>query len=310
MHSEKVFAIRKKAWPMDIRTRPQAATLLQKGGDDVHIDQDGVRDASNRSKSSVQSLAKGFRVLEAFSADAEEMTLSEIADVANLDAGTTFRMLNTLVDLGYVTRVPDSRRFRLTLKVLDLGFNAVARQDLRTVVRPVLRSLVGELGEAASFGVLDGGDIIYIERIRAGMTRLLVEIRVGTPIPAAMSVIGRALLAFLPQDALERTLAIAPRQGVLAAPVPSRAKLLPALAEIRERGYVLQESMIAGGLRILAAPVLDRDRVPFGVISIVALMSCSSDKEMRVRAVEPLLAATRSIARALEASGSTALSHA
>jgi len=293
---------------MDSRTRARAAAPPPKGDDDVQDGRDDLRDASKRSKSSVQSLAKGFRVLEAFTADSEEMTLSEIADVADLDAGTTFRMLNTLVDLGYVTRVPDSRRFRLTLKVLDLGFNAVARQDLRTVVRPVLRSLVGELGEAASFGVLDGGDIIYIARMRAGMTRLLVEIRVGTPIPATMSVIGRALLAFLPKDALERTLATAPRQGVLAAPVPSRAKLLPALAEIRERGYVLQESMIAGGLRILAAPVLDRDGLPLGVVSIVALMSCSSDKDMRARAIEPMLAATRSIARALEASGSTGLS--
>jgi IclR family pca regulon transcriptional regulator len=294
---------------MESRTRPRAVVPLPKGGDDRPDGRDDRRETPKDLKSSVQSLAKGFRVLEAFSAAEEEMTLSEVADVADLDAGTTFRMLNTLVDLGYVTRVPDSRRFRLTLKVLDLGFNAVARQDLRTLVRPVLRSLVGELGEAASFGVLDGGDIIYLERMRAGLTRLGVEIRIGTPIPAAMSVIGRAILAFLPKDALERALATPPRQGILAAPTPSRVELLPALEAIRERGYLMQESMIAGGLRILAAPVLDRDGVPVGVISIVTLMSCSSDKEMSARAVDPMLAAARSIARALEASGSTGLSH-
>src|SRR5215469_9409636 len=84
--------------------------------------------AKSSVKSSVQSLAKGFRVLEAFSGDAEEMTLSEMADVAGLDAGTTFRMVNTLVNLGYVARIPASRRFRLTLKVLDLGFHAIARK--------------------------------------------------------------------------------------------------------------------------------------------------------------------------------------
>lgn len=290
---------------MQSRTRPRAAVPLPKGGDDRPDERD---ETSKQLKSSVQSLAKGFRVLEAFSADVEEMTLSEIADVADLDAGTTFRMLNTLVDLGYVARVPDSRRFRLTFKVLDLGFNAVARKDLRTLVRPVLRSLVGELGEAASFGVLDGGDIIYLERMRAGLTRLGVEIRIGTPIPAAMSVIGRAILAFLPRDALERALAAQPRHGILVAPVPSRLTLLPALEEARERGYILQESMIAGGLRILAAPVLDHDGIPVGAISIVRLMSYSSHEEMRARAVEPVLAAARSIARALEASGSTVLS--
>lgn len=296
---------------MDNRTRARAAAPQPKGGEDGSDgpdSQDDRRDAPNRLKSSVQSLAKGFRVLEAFTADSEEMTLSEIADVADLDAGTTFRMLNTLVDLGYVTRVPDSRRFRLTLKVLDLGFNAVARQDLRMLVRPILRSLVGELGEAANFGVLDGGDIIYLERMRAGLTRLGVDIRIGTPIPAAMSVIGRAILAFLPKDALERALTTPPRQGILAAPLPDRGELLPILAQIRKCGYFMHESMIAGGLRILAAPVLDSDGVPVGVVSIVALMSCSTDEEMRARAIGPMMAATRSIARALEASGSTGLS--
>jgi IclR family pca regulon transcriptional regulator len=290
------------------KVRNRAATPLRGDGDDRT---DGLLerfDAPKQLKSSVQSLAKGFRVLEAFSAAEEEMTLSEIADVAALDAGTTFRMLNTLLDLGYVTRVPESRRFRLTLKVLDLGFHAVARKDLRAVARPVLRSLVGELGEAASFGVLDGGDVIYIERVRAGLTRLGADIRIGTTIPAAVSIIGRAILAFLPKDELDRALAAQPRQGPLAAPAPSRIRLLPELAEIRQRGYLLQESIIAGGLRILAAPVLDLDGVPVGAISIAALMACSSDKDMRARAVDPVLAAARSIARALEASGSSGVS--
>src|SRR5262249_20157687 len=159
---------------------------------------------------------------------------------------------------------------------------------------PVLRSLVGELGEAASFGVLDGGDVVYIERVRAGLTRLGAEIRIGTTIPAAMSVIGRAILAFLPPDELERALAAPPRPGLLAAPAPSRVKLMPVLAEIRERGYLLHASIISKGLRILATPVLDPDGAAIGAISIAALMTCSSDQDMRARAVEPALAAARS----------------
>src|SRR5215831_17913783 len=154
-----------------------------------------TKSAHVEAKSSVQSLAKGFRVLEAFSGDAEEMTLSEIADVARLDAGTTFRMVNTLVNLGYLARVPASRRFRLTLKVLDLGFHAIARKDLRALARPVLQSLVSEVSEAASFGVIEGADVLYIERVRAGFTRLGVDIRIGTTIPAAISAIGYAILA-------------------------------------------------------------------------------------------------------------------
>ena len=71
---------------------------------------------ADKGKNTVQSLAKGFRVLEAFSAHTPEMTLSEIARGADLDPGTVFRIANTLVALGYLQKVPDSKRFRLSLK--------------------------------------------------------------------------------------------------------------------------------------------------------------------------------------------------
>jgi IclR family pca regulon transcriptional regulator len=258
-------------------------------------------------KSSVQSLAKGFGVLEAFSDSVDEMTLSEIADVAGLDAGTTFRMVNTLMNLGYLARVSGSRRFRLTLKVLDLGFHAIARKDLRALVRPVLQSLVGEISEAASFGVLEGGDVLYIERIRAGFTRLGVDIRIGTTIPAALSAIGYAILAFLPKDSLDSVLSSQPRQANLAILPPSRAKLLPLLEKVRDRGYVLQDSMISGGLRILAAPVLNREGHAVGAISVAAPSIRVTEEDLKERALAPVRAATRDVARALEASGGTSL---
>lgn len=271
------------------------------------------RAARNRSeaadrKNSVQSLAKGFRVLEAFSTKEEELTLSEIADAADLDPGTAYRMLNTLVNLGYVVRIPDSRRFRLSLKILDLGFHAIGRMELRTMVRPILRSLVGEISEAASFGVLDGADILYIERVRAGLTRLGVDIRIGTTIPASISVIGRAILAFLAKTTLDRVLSSQPLHRDSSFPVVSRAKLLPNLEGIQARGHAIQDSMISDGLRILAVPVLDRDGFAIGAISIAAPKVRSSEEEFRRRALAPLGDAARQIAQALEASGSAVLS--
>ena len=88
----------------------------------------------------------------------------------------------------------------------------------------------------------------------------------------------------------------------------SRVRLFPALDAIRARGFALQETMIAGGLRMLAAPVLDRNGFPVAGISVAQLMIRSSDAEFEARAVGPLLAAARDIARAIEASESTGLS--
>jgi IclR family pca regulon transcriptional regulator len=264
--------------------------------------------ADKDQRNSVQSLAKGFRILESFSRGPEEMTLSEIADASDLDPGTTFRMLNTLVALGYVARVPDSKRFALTLKVLDLGFHAIGRKDLRAMVRPTLRSLVDEVSEAASFGVLEGGDVLYIERVRAGFTRLGVDIRVGTRIPASVSSIGQAVLAFLPEHKLKATLDAQPAAENFVVPAITRARLIPKLERIRADGFVLEDSVITAGLRILAAPVLDPDGFALGAISIAAPAVRSSAEDLHKRALAPLRIAAKDIARALEASGSTASS--
>ncbi len=120
-------------------------------------------------KNTVKSVAKAFAVLKAFGPDSEELVIAEVARAAGIDNATAFRMLNTLVDLGYVERVGETKRFRLTLKCLDLGFNAIARSDIRSLGRPLLRSLVDNHIEAASIGVLDAYEVVYIERIQAGL---------------------------------------------------------------------------------------------------------------------------------------------
>jgi IclR family pca regulon transcriptional regulator len=253
-------------------------------------------------KSSVQSLAKGLRVLNAFGADDEALTITEIAERAELDPGTTFRMLNTLVDLGYVQRL-DKRRYDLSLKVLDLGFNAIGRRDLRSVVRPVLRSLVGGKIEAASFGVLEGGDVVYVERVRAGITRLGVDIRVGSGIPAAINVLGQAILAFLPVADVDQVLSAA--HGQHDYPVVSRTRLLPQLKTIRSKGFAASPSQISAGLGVLAVPVLDEGGYPIAALSVAAPSVVCTPSEMEKVALESLQKAARDIAKVMQVSGSS-----
>jgi IclR family pca regulon transcriptional regulator len=251
----------------------------------------------------VHSLSKGFRVLEAFSAERTEMTLSEVSRAAGIDPGTAFRMLNTLVSLGYVARVPDSKRFRLTLKVVDLGLHAIGRADLRELARPVLRSLVGEISEAASLGVLDGADVLYVERVRAGLTRLGVDIRIGTHIPAVSGIIGHAILAFLPARDRARILATAPRRGELPIRHMSEPELNTTLDAVREQGHAIHDSLFGNGLRILAVPVLDVDGYPVASVSVAAPVVRLSIEEFRAIALEPVRSAAADIARAVQASG-------
>ena len=268
----------------------------------VPMARDPAADASG-SKSLVQSLAKGFRVLEAFTAAEPELSLSEVARRAELDAGTAFRMLNTLVALGYVARVPGTKRFCLTLKPLELGFHAIARTELRDLARPVLRSLVGEVNEAASLGVLDGTDIVYVERVQAGLIRMGVDIRIGSRIAAWNSAIGHALLAFLPasvrDDVLTRSVFDRPGPGTPG----TRDGLRSYLDEIRHEGTALTDWGNVNGLRVLAAPVLDRDGLAIAAISVAAPAMRLASKEFLTAVRNPLLTRAQELSVALSAVG-------
>lgn len=253
-------------------------------------------------KSSVQSLAKGLRVLEAFGADEEPLTITELAERSDLDPGTTFRMLNTLVDLGYVRRL-EKRRYEITLKVLDLGFNAIGRRDLRSVVRPLLRALVGGKIEAASFGVLEGGNVVYVERVRAGFTRLGVDIRIGSGIPAPVNVLAQAILAHLPSPDLDQVLAS--HASAAGYPVVSRARLLPQLDRIRADGFAASSSQISAGLDVLAAPVFDEGGYPIAGISIASPSIICPAADMRELMLARLQATAKDIAKIMQMSGSS-----
>jgi len=259
--------------------------------------------ADDEQRNLVNSLAKGLRVLESFTAERPELTLSEVAGLAGLDPGTAFRMLNTLVMAGYVSRIPDSKRFRLTLKVTDLGLHAIGRADLREIARPILRSLVGEVNEAASLGVLDGADILYIERVRAGLTRIGVDIRIGTTIPAFWSTIGEAMLAYLPPQELSRVLALKPRPGAFPHKPMARDEIERSLQNVRENGCALRDSYFGSGLRVLAVPVLDIDNYPLAAVSVAVPQMQMTSKEFRANALDAVRRAAHDIARAIQASG-------
>lgn len=261
------------------------------------------RNSTDPAKNTVQSLLKGFRVLEAFTAQAPELTIAETARKAGLDNATAFRFLNTLVEGGYAERVPDSRHYRLTLKVLNLGFNAIARSDLRTLARPVLRELVGELNEAASIGVLDGADVVYIERIQAGLVRLGVDVRIGNRIPAYSSAVGHAILACMPEAAQISILQSAPRSQLTAMTEIDLDRLLERLHQVKRNGFAASDQETVSGLFALAAPILDADGKPMAAVSIAAPANGKSFDAFVMAGAPAVIRAAQNLSRALQTGG-------
>lgn len=262
---------------------------------------------ADQSKNTVRSLVKGFRVLEAFTAQEPELTIAEVARKAGLDNATAFRLLNTLTEIGYAERIPNSRKFRLGLKVLDLGFSAIARSDLRTRARPILRSLTGEINEAASIGVMDGSDILYVERMQAGFVRLGVDIRIGSRIPVYSSAIGHAILAWLPRETQISILQLQPRKKLTDTTPTDLDEILERLVRVRERGYAISDQETVSGLYVLAAPVLDTDGMPVAGLSVAAPSFNTTLSQFEAVSASPVMRAADLLARSLQPSGGFAV---
>ncbi len=258
--------------------------------------------ASDASKNTVQSVGKAFAVLQAFRADASELTISEVAASAGLDRGTAFRLIHTLVDLGYLAAVPGTRRFWLTLKCLELGYSALATGGLQRQSRPVLQSLVPGVADAASLGMLDGPDVVYIERVQADLGRQAPDRRAGSRTGAYAAALGHAILAWQLPDEARHILQSGERIPLSDSTMTDLDQLCARLAEVRTRGYAISDGENAFGLRTVAAPIFWPNGAVRAAISLTVRTARQELDAFVAEAVPPLLQATRELTSAVRLS--------
>ncbi len=228
------------------------------------------RDPTANTKNRVQSAAKVLAVLSAFQADEPELSLPEVAARAGIDRGTAFRLVHTLVSLGYLRATSDNKRFRLTLKCLQIGYNALIGADLRGHAAPLLREMVPDIADAASFGVLDHDDVVYIVRFEngSGLSLTGLDRRPGGRTKAYAAALGHAMLAFLPRQEQIDRLNASHRTKFSERTLVGLEELLDRLEHVRTDGYAISDGENAYGLRTVAAPVLDADDMPIGGVSL------------------------------------------
>ena len=246
-------------------------------------------------KNYVASVGKAFAVLRSFTSEAFELTLSEVAARADLDRGTAFRLIQTLIELGYLQPVPQSRRFRLGLACLDLGYTVLSHGSLRANVEPLLRALVPEVGDAASLGILDGGDVIYLARVGAGLDRHKMDRRPGTRIPAYSAALGHVMLAHLARDEQIERLEARPRVKLSERTLTDLDALLARLDLVRKKGHAVSDGENAYGLRTLATPIFDAQGVVIGGLSVTIDAMRMDMPAFRDQALPRLMQVTRQV---------------
>ena len=208
--------------------------------------------------STSQSLERGLAILSAFRSGRPLLGVSELARDVGLSRSTTHRYIATLAALGYLDQDPSSRKYRLGPRVLDLGFSAINSMDLREVASPHLQALSDETGHTVNMAVLDGADIVYIDRCRTsqrGQRDIDLNLHIGSRLPAYCTSMGKVLLAGLPEDeqrsVVERVDFAQRGPNTLTA----RDELLRELEHVKRAGLAVNNEELAYGLRSIAAPV-------------------------------------------------------
>ncbi|MFD1506889.1 helix-turn-helix domain-containing protein [Georgenia yuyongxinii] len=206
----------------------------------------------------LQSLGRGLAVIRALAAAGEPLTLAQVAQATSLNRAVARRVLLTLVEVGYV--LARGREFSLRPRVLELGEAYRTALRLPELALGPMRGLVETTGQSCSMAVLDGADIVYVQRV-PGRRIIDAVIHVGTRLPAAATAMGRVLLAALDDAELDAVLDRDTLEGPTSPAMPGRtverAALRAAVEEVRRKGYCRVDQEFERGLTTLAAPVRD-----------------------------------------------------
>ncbi|QUN26172.1 IclR family transcriptional regulator [Cupriavidus sp. KK10] len=244
------------------------------------------------SDSYVQSFARGLSVIRAFNAQHPAQTLTEIAQASGLTRAGARRILLTLVGLGYVQA--DGRLFRLTPKILDLGFAYLTSMPFWNLAEPIMETLSQQVHESCSISVLDGTEIVYVLRVPARKI-MTINLSIGSRLPAYCSSMGRVLLAGLAEPELDSVLRATEMRARTGRTVTDVDALKAIVADIRKRGWALNDQELEEGLVSLAAPIRNRAGHTIAAINISGQANRTSAQEMLERFLPPLLEASEKI---------------
>jgi IclR family pca regulon transcriptional regulator len=254
--------------------------------------------AKPRASAYSQSLERGLAILSEFSEDRPLLGISELARAVDLRRSTAHRYVATLATLGYLDQDAETRKYRLGPRVLDLGFSAINSMDIREIAAPHLRQLSDETGHTVNLAILDGTDVVYIERCRTaqqGQREIDLNLHVGARLPAYCTAMGKAILAFLPDARREEVIAaidFAVRgPNTITTPEAFREEL----AHIRAAGLAVNDEELAYGLRSIAAPIHSRSGDVVAALNLAVHRTTVSIDELTARVGPPVVRAAQRI---------------
>lgn len=263
-----------------------------------HDDEAAARDEGGRSASMTgsQVVDRVVDILELFARVGPELGVSEVSRALDLKKATTHRLLTSLLRRGLLAQDAVTRRYRLGIKLWELGALVTNSVDWSGRAKPHLERLTSATGETTHLAILSDGQVLYVDKVE-GAHSLRMPSQVGRRLPVHCTGVGKALVAFLPDEALKSIVARHGLPRMTTHTITDLAMLRDDLALVRERGYSVDHEEIEEGLTCIAAPVRDHTS---HVVAAVSTAGPTSRLEPRIdQYSETVVEVARNISLAL-----------
>jgi IclR family transcriptional regulator, KDG regulon repressor len=234
----------------------------------------------------LSTVRNAARLLKVFRSRETDLGVSELSRRLGLGKSTVHRMLTTLVAEGLVEQNPRTGGYRLGIVMFELGQAVRVHMDLHAAVGPVLTELRTQTGESSQVGVLDGHEVVYVDRMESAHSlRLFTD--TGRRVPVHCTSSGKVLLAYLPEARRQAVLRAAPLTALTPHTITSRDELAAELDRVRRRGWSEAVNEREIGIASIAAPIRDVSGEVVAAISIgVPLARCTV---MALRRLAPVI---------------------
>jgi len=242
------------------------------------------------------TVLKALRVLEEIGEHVNGLSLSEVTAIVDLDRTTTYRLLTTLLDAGYLIRSEETKKYRLSYKLVSVARLLLASAGPDEIIRETLTKLSRQTQEAANFSVLSGYQAV-IRMVSKGSHLLSVDFKVGDRSDLHCTSIGKVLLAQQSESFIDEVLS-RPLPKVASQTITDPAVLRQELAKVRERGYAVDVLEFADDMCCVAAPVFGANGTLLGGINLAGPSTRFGPKR-RHELAQILLKATAELSQAL-----------
>ncbi|ABK61883.1 MULTISPECIES: IclR family transcriptional regulator [Clostridium] len=215
----------------------------------------------------VQSVDRSLSILEVLSDYENGLGITEISEKVNLHKSTVHRLLATLIYKGYVEQEDKANKYKLTLKLFELGNKKIQKMDLITVARPYLKELVENTNEVVHLVVREGTEIIYVGKEESQNT-IRTHSRIGNRRPLYCTAVGKSILSYMKDDEIEEIWNESNVEKLTEHTITDFNEFKKCLNEVRKKRYAVDEQENEIGVRCVGTSIFNYKGEICGAISI------------------------------------------